>query len=62
MAPATAMRMRMTTPDEPADRPDLAAWRRRHELRRSGAAQPIPSGKQYERKPKTEKERGRRDE
>jgi hypothetical protein len=31
----------------PAERPDLAAWRRRHALRRSSAATPI-SGKRRE--------------
>lgn len=44
------------------ERPDLSAWRRRHELRRSNAARPIPSGKQYERKPKHEQEQDKRDE
>ncbi len=41
---------------EPADecaaieeRADLAAWRRRHELRRSSAAQPITSKRVYRR-------------
>jgi hypothetical protein len=52
----------MTVPDEPADRPDLAAWRRRHQLRKSSAAQPIPSGTEYKRKPKTEQEKDKRDE
>ncbi|MGV9667083.1 hypothetical protein ACWDUL_30320 [Nocardia niigatensis] len=33
----------------PAERPDLTAWRRRHELRRSNASQPIPSGRRYKR-------------
>ncbi|WP_169813178.1 hypothetical protein [Nocardia jejuensis] len=32
-----------------AERPDLLAWRQRHELRRSNAAQPIPSGRRYRR-------------
>lgn len=34
------------------DRPDLMAWRRRHELRRSGAAQLHRTAKQYTRKQK----------
>ena len=34
------------------DRPDLAAWRQRHELRRSSAAQPHRTVKQYTRKQK----------
>ncbi|MGW4534689.1 hypothetical protein ACWEOI_27450 [Nocardia sp. NPDC004340] len=33
----------------PAERPDLTAWRHRHELRRSNASQPIPSGRRYRR-------------
>ncbi|WP_280463787.1 hypothetical protein [Nocardia carnea] len=41
----------MTVPDTP-ERPDLTGWRRRQQLRRSSAAQPIPSGKSYRRKPK----------
>ncbi|MBB5917881.1 hypothetical protein BJY24_006793 [Nocardia transvalensis] len=32
-----------------AERPDLAAWRRRHELRRSNGAQPIRNKKVYSR-------------
>lgn len=51
----------MTTPDRHAERPDLTAWRRRHELRKSSAARPVPSGKDYQRKPKHEHERERRD-
>ncbi|WP_024803834.1 hypothetical protein [Nocardia sp. BMG51109] len=35
-----------------AERADLAAWRRRHELRRSNAAQPVPSKRRYRRTPK----------
>jgi hypothetical protein len=50
----------MTTSDQPPDRPDLAAWRRRHELRRSNAARPVPSGKEYERKPKHPREQDER--
>ncbi|MFI5718825.1 hypothetical protein [Nocardia sp. NPDC051750] len=42
----------MSTPDKP-ERPDLTGWRRRQQLRRSSAAQPIPSGKTYRRKPKS---------
>lgn len=34
------------------ERPDLAAWRRRNALRRSSAAQPVPSKRQYRRKVK----------
>ncbi|MFE3195351.1 hypothetical protein ACFXHA_40560 [Nocardia sp. NPDC059240] len=53
--------MKTTTPADsgapaPAERPDLAAWRQRHELRRSNAAQPIPNGRRYNR---TTKHRGR---
>ncbi|MBF6174236.1 hypothetical protein [Nocardia blacklockiae] len=41
------------TRNEPrAERADLTAWRRRHELRRSNAAQPVPSKRRYERTPK----------
>ncbi|WP_228812334.1 hypothetical protein [Nocardia otitidiscaviarum] len=40
----------------PSERPDLTAWRQRHALRRSNAAQPIPSGRRYRR---TTKHRGR---
>ncbi len=36
----------------PSERPDLTAWRRRHELRRSNAAQPIPGKQRYRRTPK----------
>ncbi|MFC9897857.1 hypothetical protein ACFVMC_29560 [Nocardia sp. NPDC127579] len=41
-----------------AERPDLTAWRQRHELRRSNAAQPIASKRQYRR---TRKHRHRED-
>lgn len=34
------------------ERPDLASWRQRHELRRSNAAQPIPSARTYQRREK----------
>ncbi|RDI65404.1 hypothetical protein [Nocardia pseudobrasiliensis] len=34
---------------QPAERADLTAWRRRHELRRSGATQPVPSNRTYRR-------------
>ncbi|MQY25439.1 hypothetical protein [Nocardia aurantia] len=34
---------------QPPERADLAAWRRRHALRRSSAAQPVPSGRRYRR-------------
>lgn len=33
----------------------LELWRRRHEIRRSNAAVPIPSGKQYKRSTKHRK-------
>jgi hypothetical protein len=33
----------------PAERADLTAWRNRHELRRSSAAQPIASKREYRR-------------
>ncbi|MEV4239280.1 MULTISPECIES: hypothetical protein [unclassified Nocardia] len=35
-----------------SERADLVAWRRRDALRRSSAAQPIPSGRRYRRKVK----------
>ncbi len=35
-----------------SERPDLVAWRRRNALRRSNAAQPIPSARRYRRKVK----------
>ncbi|MET7773551.1 hypothetical protein [Nocardia sp. NPDC005366] len=31
------------------ERPDLAAWRRRHALRRSSAAQPVRNMRKYRR-------------
>ncbi|MEV5839285.1 hypothetical protein [Nocardia sp. NPDC052112] len=34
------------------ERADLVAWRRRNALRRSNAAQPIPSARRYRRKAK----------
>ncbi|MEV2221963.1 hypothetical protein AB0E01_19080 [Nocardia vinacea] len=34
------------------ERADLVAWRRRNALRRSNAAQPIPSARRYRRKVK----------
>ncbi|NKY44101.1 hypothetical protein [Nocardia cerradoensis] len=34
---------------EPSERPDLVAWRRRHELRRSAAAQPVANKRTYRR-------------
>ncbi|WP_227982944.1 hypothetical protein [Nocardia spumae] len=40
-----------------AERADLTAWRRRHELRRSSAAQPIVNKRGYRR---TVKHRDRR--
>ncbi|RMI29794.1 hypothetical protein EBN03_23595 [Nocardia stercoris] len=39
----------------PAERADLVAWRRRHELRRSSAAQPVRSGRSYRRTAKHRK-------
>ncbi|NNH72088.1 hypothetical protein HLB23_19875 [Nocardia uniformis] len=53
MAVKTAARDRSVAAPEssaaPDERPDLAAWRQRHELRRSNAAQPIPSARRYRR-------------
>ncbi|MBF6221311.1 hypothetical protein IU479_24730 [Nocardia abscessus] len=40
------------TPPAARDRADLAAWRRRDALRRSNAARPIPSKRQYRRRSK----------
>ncbi|WP_327096933.1 hypothetical protein OIE68_44870 [Nocardia vinacea] len=37
---------------EAGERADLVAWRRRNALRRSNAAQPIPSARRYRRKAK----------
>ncbi|WP_433756019.1 hypothetical protein [Nocardia sp. CA-135398] len=37
---------------EAGERADLVAWRRRDALRRSSAAQPIPSARRYRRKTK----------
>lgn len=51
----------MSEQDQPAERPDLAAWRRRHELRKSSAAQTIASAKTYQRKPKHQQEQDKRD-
>ncbi|MEU4310970.1 hypothetical protein [Nocardia sp. NPDC024068] len=42
----------MTDAREEHERPDLTGWRRRQQLRRSSAAQPIASGKTYRRRPK----------
>ncbi|WP_083897792.1 hypothetical protein [Nocardia vinacea] len=39
-------------PEASGERADLVAWRRRNALRRSSAAQPIPSGRRYRRKVK----------
>ncbi|NKY57865.1 hypothetical protein [Nocardia flavorosea] len=50
----------MPVPDHP-ERPDLTGWRRRQQLRRSSAAQPIPSGKSYRRKPKHARDQRIRD-
>ncbi|MFB8004524.1 hypothetical protein [Nocardia sp. NPDC056000] len=38
--------------EAPAERPDLTAWRQRHAIRQSNAAQPIPSGRRYKRSSK----------
>lgn len=43
------------TPETAGERPDLTAWRQRHELRRSNAAQPVPSGRAYKRADKHRK-------
>ncbi|WP_328394731.1 hypothetical protein [Nocardia sp. NBC_00416] len=43
------------------ERPDLTGWRRRHELRRSSAARPVRSGKQYQRTPKHQRMQDKRD-
>ncbi|MBL1077880.1 hypothetical protein JK358_26090 [Nocardia sp. 2] len=49
--PAAAADAAATT----AERPGLTAWRQRHELRRSNAAQPIPSARGYRRATKHRK-------
>ncbi|MFE3444880.1 hypothetical protein ACFXNW_17765 [Nocardia sp. NPDC059180] len=36
----------------PAERPDLTAWRKRHALRSSNAAQPLPNKRRYRRERK----------
>ncbi|MFE6925614.1 hypothetical protein ACFVAV_31695 [Nocardia sp. NPDC057663] len=41
-----------TDTEQPTERPDLAAWRRRHALRSSSAAVAVPSGRTYRRSPK----------
>ncbi|WP_067892365.1 hypothetical protein [Nocardia vaccinii] len=41
--------------ERPAERADLTAWRARHELRRSSAAQPIASKRAYRRTTKHRK-------
>jgi hypothetical protein len=43
------------------ERPDLIAWRRRHEIRRSSAASRIPSKKTYRRSTRTVRDRSQRD-
>ncbi|WP_162500999.1 hypothetical protein [Nocardia panacis] len=35
--------------EQPRERADLTAWRRRAELRRSSAAQPLPNKRRYRR-------------
>ncbi|MBF6205880.1 MULTISPECIES: hypothetical protein [Nocardia] len=42
-------------PPAASERADLAAWRRRDALRRSNAARPIPSKRQYRRRDKHRK-------
>ncbi|MEU6562522.1 hypothetical protein [Nocardia nova] len=44
-----------------AERPGLAAWRARHELRRSNAARPIPSATRYRRTSKNARTRAQRE-
>lgn len=41
--------------EHPAERADLTAWRARHELRRSNAAQPIANKRTYRRSTKHRK-------
>ena len=41
--------------EHPAERADLTAWRARHELRRSNAAQPIANKRAYRRTSKHRK-------
>ncbi|MCX4095124.1 hypothetical protein [Nocardia sp. alder85J] len=46
--------------EQPGDAPlperaDLTAWRRRHALRRSSAAQPVPNARRYRRTTKHRK-------
>lgn len=41
--------------EQPAERADLAAWRKRHALRSSSAAQPIRSKRTYRRSTKHRK-------
>lgn len=36
-------------PENHGERPDLVAWRRRHALRSSSAAQPVPNKRRYRR-------------
>ncbi|MEU2177440.1 MULTISPECIES: hypothetical protein [Nocardia] len=51
-------RVHQTVPQTPpvaAERADLAAWRRRDALRRSNAARPVRSKRQYRRKDKHRK-------
>lgn len=43
---------RALVPEVSGERADLVAWRRRNALRRSNAAQPIPSARRYRRKAK----------
>ncbi|MCM6773253.1 hypothetical protein NDR87_07200 [Nocardia sp. CDC159] len=45
----TETRQRPTRETAQPERADLTAWRRRHELRRSAAAQPVPSKRTYRR-------------
>ncbi|MFI9510902.1 hypothetical protein [Nocardia sp. NPDC052566] len=41
---------------EPAERADLVAWRRRHAIRQSNAAQPIANKRRYRRGSKHRKQ------
>ncbi|MBC7302144.1 MAG: hypothetical protein H5T78_14480 [Nocardia sp.] len=41
-----------TTAEQPTERPDLVAWRRRQALRSSSAATAVPSGRTYRRSSK----------
>ncbi|WP_157170769.1 hypothetical protein [Nocardia araoensis] len=51
----TVRRMEAEASPVESERADLAAWRRRDALRRSNAARPIPSKRQYRRRDKHRK-------